>query len=158
MAGPTYKQLSWTVKFTSDVVKVPDVTSATPIAGSYDLPQAADPTEDDDYGLYDVLSYAPDGSPIEIIVVKVDAASLKDLQSPLRIRLFLPEVKGDKPAPAKHTDWRPVTADSGKNGVVYASMLTDFATKAKSWKLQVDNENLVSINLVVTVAYGPGAT
>jgi hypothetical protein len=156
MPAPTYKQLSWTVKFTSDLVKVPDITSSTPLVSSYDLPVSAPPATDaEEYTSFPVFQYVPAGNPIMIVVVKVDPASIKDLAGPLRLRFSPPagDKEDDTPEP---TPWRLVTPDGAKNGVAYTGLFTENAIPAgNDWQLDVKNENLTAIDLIVTVAYGP---
>jgi hypothetical protein len=90
--------------------------------------------------------------------VKVDPTSLKDLQTPIAVWFVPPAQAGSGQNAPQPTPKRPVTADSGKNGIVYASFLNDNRPPAKGWTLSVDNPNFADINLVLTVVFTTSST
>lgn len=153
MAKPIFKLLTWSLKFESDMIKVPDFKATLPIAGSYEL-EAVAGNADRATGNAVVtpipLTDVPGTLPIILLVIKVAAASIKDLIKPLRVRLN--KTGGTA---ADHTEWREMNAEIAKSGMLYAKFLIDpMQTREKDWALEVENPNASDLGIQIQVAFG----
>lgn len=151
--SPTYKQLSWTLKFEGDAFKVPDVKSdshsSISIKGSYDLPVvAAAGGHCAPHETVIDLSDVPQDHPIVVLILKVDPSSSKDVVSPLEV--VVKDAGGNAKPP---TRW--LSGDPSKPPIVFSNVVKDQLPFPSGWSVVVKNENPKSINLLVQVAYGP---